>query len=172
MKKFYITGVAGTGKSTVSKELNRRGVASFDIDVVPGLCHWVNKQTKEHAEYPTQVEKVWIENHEWICDKEKLRQYMDTFKDTVVVVGVCFNQKEYLDIFDKIFFLKCSESSLRHRLNTREENDFGKDPVQQEAVMEWHRDKSFEDKLVKRGAIPIDSEGTVAEVADRIISQF
>jgi len=48
MKKIYITGISGTGKSTIAEELNKKGIYSIDIDSEKfNLCHWKNKETKE-----------------------------------------------------------------------------------------------------------------------------
>ena len=39
---MLITGRSGSGKSTVYRELRRRGLPAFDTDRVAGLARWVD----------------------------------------------------------------------------------------------------------------------------------
>jgi dephospho-CoA kinase len=168
MNKFYITGVSGTGKSALVKELEKRGIRAFDIDEVPELCHWKNKLTSEKAKYQSGIGQDWIEAHDWLCDKEKLKGLLDARgENTVIVAGIASNQDEYFDLFDKIFLLYCSEETFLHRLSTREENEFAREKSEQKQVLSWYKD--FEDKMLKKGAIPINTEAPVNAVADQII---
>lgn len=171
MNRFYITGVSGTGKSALMKELQKRGVRAFDIDAVPGLCHWKNKITGERAKYQSGIGKDWIEAHDWICDKVKLMELLEAQDGTAVVIaGIASNQDEYLGLFDKIFLLQCREETFLHRLSTREENKFAKEKSEQEQVLSWYKD--FEDKMRKKGAVPINTEDSIHAVADQIISHI
>ena len=51
MQKIYITGISGTGKTAIAKELQQRGFYTISIDEVPNLCIWINKETKEKVLY-------------------------------------------------------------------------------------------------------------------------
>jgi broad-specificity NMP kinase len=42
--KILITGIAGTGKSTIVPALQERGITAIDLHDVPGLCFWQNKK--------------------------------------------------------------------------------------------------------------------------------
>jgi len=92
MPKFYVTGVSGTGKSTLAKELEKRGVAAFDIDSVADLCHWRNRTTHKEADYQYGIGKDWLDAHEWICDIKKLRELLHKTTDNAVVLGLASNQ--------------------------------------------------------------------------------
>lgn len=168
MPKIYITGVSGTGKSIVAEELNKRGIVAFDIDAVKDLCGWRDKETGEKADYYSGIGKDWIEAHKWLCDVEKLRELLKK-DDTVVVLGLASNQDEYLNLFDRIFLLHCSEKTFLHRLNTREgEDEFARDSSEQEHILSWYKD--FEKKMIERGAIAISIEDPLAIVVDKIQS--
>lgn len=165
--KIYITGVAGTGKSSVITELNKRGIDAFDIDN-RDMCYWIDRN-ENMAEYKTGIGKEWIEKHDYICNTEKLRKLIDSQRsDLVFISGISDNQNEYIDWFDKIILLQCDKDRLRNRLETRNTNDFAKEKSEQEFVLDMQKD--FDNDLLKRGAIPIDSCDNVKNVTDKILS--
>jgi len=172
MSKFYITGVSGAGKSTLAKELKKRGIITFDIDSVPGLCHWRNKATHKKADYQYGIGKDWLDAHEWICDSGKLKGLLDNEIDNTVVLGLTSNQDDFLDLFDKVFLLHCQRETFLYRLSTRDgDNQFAKDKSEQEHILSWYED--FESKLIKQGAFPIDTdENSTSDTADKIIIQM
>lgn len=168
MAKFYITGIAGTGKSSIIAELNKRCIKALDIDT-PEFCYWMNKNG-EKAKYENGVGKKWIEKYDYLCDKGKLRTLLDSQKDNLVfIAGIADNQDEYLDWFDKVFILQCDQDVLLDRLINRDTNNFAKEKSEQEYVLNSYEE--FVENLRKKGAIPINSAGTVQEVTDQILSQ-
>src|SRR3989344_7767959 len=121
MSKIYITGISGVGKSTLGIELNKRGIISFDLDAIKGLCHWQHKSTKERAHYYTGIGKDWLDAHDYICDQKKLEALLSEQKGNVAVLGLASNQDDFLSLFDKLFLLHCKKEVFLHRLNTRNE---------------------------------------------------
>jgi broad-specificity NMP kinase len=170
MNKFYITGVFGTGKSTLATELEKRSVTAFDIDSVAGLCHWRNRATHERADYQYGIGKDWLDAHEWICDTEKLKSLLNGANGNVVVLGLASNQDSFLNLFNKVFLLRCRQETFLHRLSTRNgENQFAKDKSEQEHILSWYKD--FEANALKNGAIPIDTdENSAVDIADEILT--
>ena len=168
--KIYITGISGTGKTTISKELKKRGINSFDIDSLLDFCFWRNKKTGKRAQYRPGIGKNWINAHEWICDFKKLKSFLGKHKEGIVIVGITANQNKYLSLFDKVFLLYCSEKTLIHRLKTRKSNEFAKDGAEQEQVLSWY--KYFQEKTIKQGAVPINTEGDILDVVDKITSKI
>lgn len=167
MRRFYITGVSGTGKSSITERLNEKGISAIDIDSVKDLCHWINKETKERASWHPGIDNEWHEAHGWICDKDRLVKLMDESKDVVVVAGVASNQNEFLSLFDSIFFLTCSPEVFIERINNRTNNDYGKHEVEQKRILNWH--EIYKKEMIDRGAVPIDAEKPLDEVVEEII---
>ena len=78
MKKIFITGVAGSGKSTVSHELARMGYPSHDIEESDyGLFVMVRKDTGEIFEDYDNSDLEKVNTARWICDPNKLRNLLD-----------------------------------------------------------------------------------------------
>ena|SRR3989338_7450747 len=171
MSKFYITGVSGTGKSTLARELNNNSdITAFDLDD-EDLCHWRNKKTQEEAVYEYGIGKDWLEAHEYTCDQNKLKALLDRQKNHVVVLGVASNQNDFLHLFDKIFLLHCRKETFLHRLNTRgDDNQFAKDKSEQEHLLGWYED--FEAGMLKQGAVPLDAENSTENIVKVIITEL
>ena len=169
MKRFYLTGVSGVGKSSVSEALNQLGIYSIDIDQIDGLCRWVNKNTHQESKWHSGIGDEWLEAHEWICDKSKLAELMERNED-VVVVGAASNQSQYLDLFDKIFLLQCSQETFLKRITDRTNNDFGKHPSEQVRILNWYKD--FGKNMLNQGAIYVDTDKPLPEVVDQIVCEL
>lgn len=170
MKKIYITGISGTGKSTISEELNKKGIYSIDIDSIKGLCHWENKKTFEKANWYSGIGSEFFKTHKYICDEKKLFALINKNKDIVVVVGITDNQSDFFSSFDKVFLLHCSEETFLKRIKNRTDHDFGKHKTEQKMILGWY--KKFEKETLDKGAVPINTEDFIESVVKNIISKI
>lgn len=167
MKRFYITGISGTGKSSVALKLKEKGIPSIDIDGIKGLCRWVNKNTQEVRHWHPGIGGKFFETYEYVCNKEKLITLMNKYKDIVVVVGLADNQSDFLSLFDKIFLFHCDEKIFIKRIKDRTNNDFGKHKSEREMMLGWYKD--FEKEMLKKGAIPINTQESLDIIVDKVI---
>ncbi len=105
--KILITGVAGTGKSTIIKALNERGIRAIDLHDVPGLFYWRDIKTGQKVEYTPVKSKAEFGTVDRTCDFEKLNKIFEE-DPNVIVAGVTggSSQKQFLDFFDKIILLQ------------------------------------------------------------------
>lgn len=163
--KIYITGVSGVGKSTLVEELRNKGVAAFDLDYV-GVCHWKNKETGKKIKRTEGAGKAWLEAHDWICDIRKLKKLLEK-KDKIVIAGITSNQKDFLNLFDKIILLRCKKEVFLKRLTDRKTNDFGRTESEQSHILGWYED--FEKEMLERNVLVLSSERPVSEIAQKVI---
>lgn len=167
--RVLITGVTGTGKSTIAKTLNARDITALDFRDIKGLCAWYNKETGGKIDYTPINDPKWFTTHKRICDIQKLKETLDQYKDIVIAGIASGNQTEYLHLFDKVILLQCSREILISRMQTREAR-FGKTKVEQEHTADWQQ--KLDSLLLPYGAIPINTEGPLDIIVDKIVAQL
>ena len=166
--KILLTGVAGTGKTTLTKELMKRGVFAIDLHGMPGLFYWRDKVTKVKSEYMPGRSREWFNSVERLCDIDKLKEILNKQENVIVAGTAGGNQTEYFPLFDKIILLQCRPETIIHRMNTRtNKSGFGKAKSEQEDALEWQ--KEFEPFVLSHGGIPVDTEGDIDAVVEKII---
>ena len=170
MKRFYMTGISGTGKSSIALKLKEKGIPSIDIDEIKGLCHWVNKKTKKVSYWHSGIGSEFLETHKYVCEKNKLISLMNKSGDIVVVVGLADNQSDFFNLFDKIFFFYCDKKTFLERINKRINNDFGKHHSEQKMLLDWYME--FKRKMIKRGAVPINTSAPLNVVFNKVIKHI
>lgn len=159
--KIYITGISGTGKTSLARALVTHGVNAVDLD---SISHWENKETKEVVEWEPGSDE-FMDSHDWICDLVKLKEIISR-TENAVALGHTSNQEQYLPFFEKIFVLSCSPETITTRLNSRTDNDFGKHPADLARILNWQI--GFQEWMVEKGASVIDCERPLEQVVQEI----
>jgi len=170
-KSILIAGVSGVGKSSICIELAKRGRETYDIEDIEGLFTMIDRRIgKPFVDYDNDdFEKV--KNMDWICDKNKLQIIMQKNKNgTVYYCGTATNNDEILPLFDKVILLTASPEIIRKRLSTRITNDFARTAKVQNWVLGWK--DSYEKPLIEKGAIVVDANRSLAEVADEVVEKI
>jgi len=168
MKKrriIYITGISGTGKTTLAKEFFKRGYCAVDIDE---FSHWEHKESRELNHWSPGASRDFLENHEWVCDLDALKKvFKKNEKENVFVFGIVDKEKETFPLFDIIILLQISIETAFKRVDMRDNNDFGKGNTEKEWIKSWKDD--FEKDLIAKGAISISTEDEINVVVKNII---
>lgn len=128
MSLIYITGVPGTGKTTIQQELTRRGYEAYDIDQ-PRFGGPTNLVTGEPTQVPPIEERSaeWFKQHEWRVSRHAIEELKKESEGRVVYLcGTATTEHLVWDLFDRVIYLQIDEPTLRSRLANREGNDFGK----------------------------------------------
>ena len=130
MKRILLTGMSGTGKSTLIQALQARGFRAVDIDQ-PG---W--------SEYSATGDWVWRE--------ERVAALLANSEDDLLFLSGCAeNQVNFYPQLDYIILLSAPAEVLIERIMTRTNNSYGKRPAELAEVL--HNLETIE-PLLRRGA--------------------
>ncbi len=158
MALIQIDGISGTGKTTVCEDLIRRGYNSIDSDDAFG--YWGDPKTG----IPTE-EKIQLN---WIWDLDKVRMLAESSVDkTVYVCGGAMNQDDVKDLFEKRITLVVDDDTMRYRLLSRTNSDFGKQP--DDLARQLERNKSAIAYAESIGSMVIDATKSLKEVVDEVL---
>jgi len=165
MKKVFITGMSGTGKSTLANLLKERGYNTIDVDHVQGMCGWRNKITGEKAFVP-EPDNKFISEHDYKCDMTILESIMQKHTGHVFVFGSVGDNSEFIPLFDSLILLQCNPDTLIYRPQNRDNNIFGKVEEVQTSILEWK--KRFDALMIEAGAVIVNTERELTLVADEV----
>jgi hypothetical protein len=166
----WITGVSGTGKSTVRVELARRGYPSYDTDE-DGIATWRLRSTGEEVFDPGDGNhpNTWLRDHGWFIDRPRVEPLAVMARgQAVFLCGSVENEDEVRDLFDVVVCLVLDESTLRERLATRTTNKFGRAPIELEAILAWNR--TTETTYRELGALVVNADQPLDSVVDTILA--
>ncbi len=167
--RIFITGIAGTGKTSTLAELQKHGYAVVDLDAT-GMCRWKNKETGETTEYgPMGRDHDWLTKHGWYCDIDTLEKLLSSIREDkdVFIAGIVENIEEASERFDKIFILTANDSTIKNRLTKRENNHFAQKEEEQIFVLTHSRELLGKIK----DFIKIDAEQNISDVAAEILTE-
>ena len=169
IRRYLITGIAGSGKSSVCKELTRRGYESYGIEDIDGMFAMYRKDTKEIFHDFDNSDPDKIKNSEWLCDVTKLKDLLSQQKiSPAFYCGVASNMDDLILLFDAVILLKTHPEELHRRLMSREgTEDMGNTEESRQAVLGWK--DWWENEIEEDGAIVVDANKTIGEVADEIL---
>lgn len=168
MKKILITGVAGTGKSTIADFLKTKGYSTCDLETIEGLFSWVNMETKEKVNVSNKDDLGERAKLKWICDKEQLIELLKKENAPITFyAGIMSNADEVFNLFDQVVVLRVVNSELKKRLTERTSNDFAKTEEAQDKILSWK--EWWEEKMIQKGAIAVGGNGDVESTAEKII---
>lgn len=130
MKRILITGMSGTGKSTVINDLTARGYNAVDLDCAD-YSEWVD--VRDDAQQPGTPVEV---NKDWVWREAQIQELLSTDDDeTLFLSGCASNMGEFRQQFDHVILLSAAAPIIMHRLKTRQSNQYGKQSHQQERVL-------------------------------------
>jgi len=126
-QKILITGLPGSGKSTICAHLLRRGYNAFDADET--FLSFNGKKL------PVGASIKWILDNLPLWDEMKVSALMkENMHRDVYVFGVAPNIFNFLSVFDKVYYLDATMETLTYRLGIPRENPFGTTVAQRRIV--------------------------------------
>jgi dephospho-CoA kinase len=123
VKRILLTGMSGTGKSTLIDELAARGYKAVDADC-DEFSEWV-----AFVDSPAVAGSPVEENRDWVWREDRIQQLLST-EDTEVLFlsGCASNMGTFLPQFDHVVLLSAPADVIVQRLRTSTTNSYGKRP--------------------------------------------
>lgn len=170
MALIYITGIAGSGKSTALSEIKRRGYEAHDAD--ENLSFWSNKQSGaklDASDHTLTTDPKFFAEHEWHMDTQGIENLAkEAASKTIFVCGAVVNEAEVWGYFQQVFCLYVNDESLASRLRNRADKDFGKAEHELHHVLGLN--EQVEEKYRALDAIIIDATQPTDTIVDEIIA--
>jgi len=151
VKRVLVTGMSGTGKSSLLDELAACGYRTVDTDY-GGYFETVDG------------ERLWREDRIGAL----LSREPDEPSDVLFVQGTTRNQVRFYPRFDHIVLLSAPAEVLAERLTTRITNPYGKDPAELAETLEYQR--TVEPLLRAAATLEVVTTVPVAQVADIVLA--
>lgn len=143
----FITGMSGTGKSTVIGRLGALGHQAVDLDEPP----W----------------SMSDETGDWIWREPLVEELLAGEHELLFVSGCPSNQVKFYPDFDLVILLSAPAEVLTDRLRTRTTNDYGKTPEELAEVLGYLT--SVEPRLRRVADYEIDTRAPQDEVVAEVL---
>lgn len=151
MRRVLITGMSGTGKSSVIRELARRGFRAVDTD------------TNEWSEWTTDSDG----QPDWVWREAPMRELLAGESRPLFVCGCKSNQGAFYDGFDRVALLSAPADVLLVRVQARTDNPYGRIPEEQALIL--HHLEVVEPLLRAGADLELDSGRlSVVQLADAL----
>lgn len=148
MKKILVTGMSGTGKSSVIDHLAASGHRAVDLDGP----RW----------------SVYDEHGDWIWREERVRALLDREAgDLLFVSGCATNQVGFHGDFDVIILLSAPRDVIIERITSRTNNEYGKRPGELEEIL-YYVD-TVEPRLRAIATYEVDTKPPLASVVATVL---
>ncbi|MDH4119535.1 MAG: AAA family ATPase [Acidimicrobiia bacterium] len=158
MKRILLTGMSGTGKSSLVREFASLGYRAVDTDA----GGWSVPPHGGARSGPVQPD--------WIWDEQKIQQLLSSERGDVLFVAGCVeNQGAFYSSFDEIILLTAPPETIIERLATRTSKPFGKSAAERAKVLDDQR--QFEPVLRGGATIVIDTNPPLDQVVLAILDR-
>jgi len=149
MKRIFVTGMSGTGKTSVFDELRSRGFTAIDTD----YDNWCEQS-------------ILSGESEWLLREDRMNALLSAPLTRPLFVAGCYsNQGKFYKFFDHKVLLSAPIEVMLERVAKRTSNPYGKSEKERAEIC-WNLDHI--QPLLRKGAdIEIDSAVmNINEIAD------
>jgi shikimate kinase len=162
MKRLLLTGMSGTGKSTLTSALAARGFKAIDLDC-DTFSEWVElNDASAIPGSPVESDRDWM----WRADRvDELLSIEDA--DVLFLSGCASNMGQFLPRFNHVVLLSAPADLIVQRLRSRTTNPYGKHPDQIARVLELR--ETVEPLLRRVATHEIDSSASVEQVVAAVL---
>lgn len=162
MKRILLTGMSGTGKSTVISELAARGYKAVDAD-----CDEFSQWVQVNGEADVSVPPVEA-GRDWVWREDRIQDLLSTEDTDVLFLSGCAeNMPKFFPQFDSIVLLSAPADIIVERLRTRTSNQYGKHPDEIVRVLDLV--ESVEPLLRRAAGHEIDTSVSLEKVVATVL---
>jgi broad-specificity NMP kinase len=169
IRNYLIEGVSGTGKTSVARELERRGHAVVHGD--NELAYYGDPRTGETLDelgLARVREDILFGQRHWIWDVRKVEALVADHRfERLFFCGGSRNFSRFIGLFDRVFVLDVDAGTLERRLRTRGDDEFGGRAEERALVLRLQATR--ED--IPKGDVVIDATMPIAHVVDEILAR-
>ena len=156
VRNYLVEGVSATGKTSVCRELNRRGYQAINGD--RELAYQGDPETGEATDSADHEHHIW--------DVDLVRAMVANQQERATFFcGGSRNFSKFLDLFDEVFVLDIDIDTLHQRLDERPQDEWGSKPSERDLIVRLHRSK--ED--IPSVGVVIDATRPLPDVVDEIL---
>jgi dephospho-CoA kinase len=162
VQRILVTGMSGTGKSTVIGELAARGYKATDVDS-PEYSEWV-----EFAGDAGALGSPDWGGRDWVWREDRIQDLLSTEDAAVLFVSGCAeNMGKFLPQFDHVVLLSAPAEVIVERLGARTTNAYGK--RQEEVARALDLIETVEPLLRRVASDEIDTGAPLDEVVAALL---
>jgi shikimate kinase len=159
MKRVLITGMSGTGKSSVIQELAARGYRAHDLDTEE-WSQWIDAAPSDALTPAARRDWVWRE--------DRVRALLSTpAAETLFISGCAENMGRLYPLIDTVILLCAPVETIMERLTARSTGRYGNAAEERQKVAELIA--TIEPLLRKSAHHEIDTRRPVATTVDAIL---
>jgi shikimate kinase len=164
VKRVLLTGMSGTGKSTVISELAARGYKAVDVDA----DEWSEWVEVEFTGDPASPESPVQPGRDWVWREDRIQDLLSTEDAAVLFISGCAeNMVKFYAQFDHIVLLTAPAAVIVERLATRTTNAYGKHPDELARVLGLLQ--TIEPRLRRVAGHEVDTSVPLNQVVAKVI---
>jgi len=150
MAKVLITGMSGTGKTTIVLELSCRGYRAVDLDS-DAYSMWIT--ATPDPDDPDNEVKPGLD---WVWREDRVRALLSLHDDgTLFVSGCASNMSPFIANFDLVVLLTAPDAVIVQRLRSRQGSAYGQSPEEMARVLRLRQ--TIEPLLRRIAGLEIDT---------------
>lgn len=162
MKRILLTGMSGTGKSTITCELAARGYKAVDVD-----CDEFSEWREVISDTDTLGSPVEA-GRDWVWREDRIQDLLSTEDTDVLFLSGCAeNMRKFLPQFDYVVLLSAPANIIVERLRTRTNNQYGKHP--DEIVRVLGLIETVEPLLRRAAGHEIDTSASLKDIVENLL---
>jgi dephospho-CoA kinase len=162
MKRILLTGMSGTGKSTIIAELAARGYKAVDVD-----CDEFSELAQYSGDTGAFGPPVEV-GMDWVWREDRMQDLLGAEDaDALFLSGCAENMGRFVPQFDHIILLSAPAEVIVARLAARTRNAYGSRPDQVARVLRLM--ETVEPLLRRIAGYEIDTSASVADIVAAVL---